>query len=157
MMIHPNSLNPLTPNISLQHTQKHKINRDRAASLLLATPSASRGLDLPAVSHVYNLGVPASGAREYLHRAGRAGRIGSTTGGLVTSIVTQDELPTLKFIAAELGLTLAIDVEDGLGGLGLLPQDGSGGGGDGIDGGGGAEKEDLDRVKQGLEDIFKLM
>jgi hypothetical protein len=32
--------------------------RDRVASLLLCTPSAARGLDLPAVSHVYSIGLP---------------------------------------------------------------------------------------------------
>ena len=54
--------------------------RDARASFLLATPAAARGLDLPAVSHVYNLGAPASPA-DYLHRAGRAGRIGAPVAG----------------------------------------------------------------------------
>lgn len=53
--------------------------RDNRTTLLLCTPNASRGLDLPAVSHVYNLGLPQD-ATQYLHRAGRAGRIGSTLG-----------------------------------------------------------------------------
>jgi len=50
--------------------------RDGAASLLLATPNAARGLDLPAVEAVYSLGPPVGGAADYLHRAGRAGRLG---------------------------------------------------------------------------------
>lgn len=54
--------------------------RDNQATFLLATPSAARGLDLPAVSHVYNLDPPEDGVA-YLHRAGRAGRIGSTVKG----------------------------------------------------------------------------
>lgn len=125
----------------------HLFLRDRAASLLLATPSASRGLDLPAVSHVYNLGPPAD-AKEYLHRAGRAGRIGSTTGGLVTSIITADELAQLNDIAVHLGVALAVEYEDEQG-LGLFPP--------------GAAPEqtgnegDLDKLKKGLEDIFKLL
>lgn len=53
--------------------------RDNAATFLLATPSASRGLDLPAVSYVYNLSCP--DVTTYLHQAGRAGRIGSTVKG----------------------------------------------------------------------------
>ena len=55
--------------------------RDNKSSLLIATPQAARGLDLPAVSHVYNLGPPEDPV-EYLHRAGRAGRIGSPVGGM---------------------------------------------------------------------------
>ena len=138
--------------------------RDRAASLLLATPSAGRGLDLPAVSHVYNLGAPGD-AREYLHRAGRAGRIGSTTGGLVTSIVaSREELARLRAIADELGLDLAVESEEATQGLGLLPPSAGGeqqqqqqqveGGGEG---GGEGQQQDLDALKRGLEDIFKLM
>ena len=54
--------------------------RDHAASLLLATPAASRGLDLPEIAYIYNLDAPAS-AVDYVHRAGRAGRIGSFSPG----------------------------------------------------------------------------
>ena len=60
--------------------------RDNAATFLLATPAASRGLDLPAVSHVYNLGCPPD-ATLYLHQAGRAGRIGSPVQGMLLSTV----------------------------------------------------------------------
>lgn len=127
-------------------------HRDRAASLLLATPSASRGLDLPAVSHVYNLGSPAD-TKEYLHRAGRAGRIGSTTGGLVTSIVTPEELEALAAITGQLGVDVVVENEAQQG-LGLLP--GAEGGG-GAAAGGGGEPQDIDALKRGLEDIFKLM
>jgi len=52
---------------------------------LIATPQAARGLDLPAVSHVYNLGPPED-PTEYLHRAGRAGRIGSPVGGVFVKL-----------------------------------------------------------------------
>ena len=54
--------------------------RDNKATFLLATPAAARGLDLPAVSHVYNLSPPGD-AVEYLHRAGRVGRIGASVPG----------------------------------------------------------------------------
>ena len=123
--------------------------RDRAASLLLATPSASRGLDLPAVSHVYSLGLP-SDAKEYLHRAGRAGRIGSTTGGLVTTIVTPEELQRLRLVADELGITLAVEAEAEQG-MGLLPPQAA----EGSEGA--ASASGMDAVKLGLEDIFNLM
>jgi superfamily II DNA/RNA helicase len=120
--------------------------RDRAASLLLATPSASRGLDLPAVSHVYNLGPPAD-AREYLHRAGRAGRIGSTTGGLVTSIVTRSELERLCEITAELGIALAVETEAAQG-LGLV---------EGGEAGEGMSEGDLEARRRRLDDIYRLL
>jgi superfamily II DNA/RNA helicase len=99
---------------------------------------------------VYNLGPPAD-SKEYLHRAGRAGRIGSTTGGLVTSIVTPDELPRLEAAAAELGVSLAVEREEGQG-LGLLPP-----GGKAPAGGEGEGGSDLDALKRGLEDIYKLL
>ena len=54
--------------------------RDNKATFLLATPAAARGLDLLAVTHVYNLSPPRD-AVEYLHRAGRVGRIGATVPG----------------------------------------------------------------------------
>lgn len=97
--------------------------RDRAASLLLATPAAGRGLDLPAVSHVYNLEVPAD-SREYLHRAGRAGRIGSLQGGVITTLVTPDTLPALQEMAEELGVSLQVsEGVTGDAGVGLLGED----------------------------------
>ena len=48
--------------------------------MMLATPAAARGLDLPAVAFIYSLGPPVD-ATDYLHRAGRAGRIGSPVDG----------------------------------------------------------------------------
>jgi len=44
-------------------------------SLLVTTPLATRGLDFPNVTHVLNLGIVGTAA-DYLHRAGRCGRIG---------------------------------------------------------------------------------
>ncbi len=109
------------------------------------------------MSHVYNLGLPAD-AREYLHRAGRAGRIGSTTGGLVTSVVTAEELPALAAIAEQLGVALAVEDERDQG-LGLLPPAGSaaevGEGGDGA-AAPAAGGNSLDALKRGLEDIYRL-
>ena len=70
--------------------------RDNKSSLLIATPQAARGLDLPAVSHVYNLGPPEDPV-EYLHRAGRAGRIGSPVEGapLPVLLLFLPSLPSL--------------------------------------------------------------
>jgi superfamily II DNA/RNA helicase len=44
-------------------------------TLLVASDVAARGLDIPAVSHVYNFDVPVH-AEDYVHRIGRTGRAG---------------------------------------------------------------------------------
>src|SRR6185369_7885752 len=43
--------------------------------LLVASDVAARGLDIPAVSHVFNYDVPHH-AEDYVHRIGRTGRAG---------------------------------------------------------------------------------
>ncbi|MCP6519451.1 ATP-dependent RNA helicase SrmB, partial [Klebsiella pneumoniae] len=43
--------------------------------VLIATDVAARGLDIPAVSHVFNFDMPRP-ADTYLHRIGRTGRAG---------------------------------------------------------------------------------
>lgn len=53
--------------------------RENQTTLLLATPHHCRGLDLPAVSHVYNLNAPET-ATAYIHQAGRTGRVGFDAG-----------------------------------------------------------------------------
>lgn len=49
--------------------------RDGSLRLLVASDVAARGLDIPAVSHVFNFDVP-SHAEDYVHRIGRTGRAG---------------------------------------------------------------------------------
>src|SRR5690606_26694971 len=44
-------------------------------TLLVASDVAARGLDIPAVSHVFNFDVPTH-AEDYVHRIGRTGRAG---------------------------------------------------------------------------------
>jgi len=55
--------------------------RDNKTTLMLATPHHCRGLDLPAVSHVYNLEPPRSHSG-YIHQAGRTNRVGFEGGAL---------------------------------------------------------------------------
>jgi|TARA_B110000977_G_scaffold1462_1_gene2086 superfamily II DNA/RNA helicase len=64
--------------------------KNQKATLLLCTPEVERGLDMPGVDYVYSLDAPSTAA-SYLHRAGRCGRLGATTTGVVTSVVTSEE------------------------------------------------------------------
>lgn len=77
-------------------------------SVLLATPNSIRGLDFPALTHVYTLFLPANDPREYLHLAGRVGRIGQQgsvrgCGGRVTTILDEMEAPQFDELAEFLG------------------------------------------------------
>lgn len=49
--------------------------RDGTLKFLIASDVAARGLDIPAVSHIFNFDVP-SHAEDYVHRIGRTGRAG---------------------------------------------------------------------------------
>jgi len=63
--------------------------RDGTLHLLVASDVAARGLDIPAVSHVFNFDVP-SHPEDYVHRIGRTGRAGRL-GKAVTIAVPSDE------------------------------------------------------------------
>lgn len=58
-----------------QRTRTLEGFRDGSIRLLIASDVAARGLDIPAVSHVFNYDVP-SHAEDYVHRIGRTGRAG---------------------------------------------------------------------------------
>ena len=64
--------------------------KNQKTTLLLCTPEVERGLDMPGVDYVYSLDAPSASA-SYLHRAGRCGRLGATSSGVVTSVVTPEE------------------------------------------------------------------
>jgi len=55
-------------------------------NVISATDLASRGIDTCTVNHVINFDYPLNMA-DYLHRAGRVGRVGSVAGGRVTNLV----------------------------------------------------------------------
>ncbi len=63
--------------------------RDGTLHLLVASDVAARGLDIPAVSHVFNFDVP-SHPEDYVHRIGRTGRAGRL-GKAFTIAVPTDE------------------------------------------------------------------
>ena len=67
--------------------------RKRETNVLVATDLASRGLDMPWISHVINFDFPKS-TSDYLHRAGRAGRAGRE--GWVLSMYREKDQPILN-------------------------------------------------------------
>ena len=58
-----------------QRTKTLDSFRDGSLRFLVASDVAARGLDIPAVSHVFNFDVP-SHSEDYVHRIGRTGRAG---------------------------------------------------------------------------------
>ena len=74
-----------------EHSQPHRsrviqLARTSRCDVLVATDLASRGLDLPGVTHVINYDLPTDIA-VYVHRCGRTGRAGQT--GMATSFLTR--------------------------------------------------------------------
>ena len=49
--------------------------RNGQVQILVATDVAARGIDVPAITHVFNFGLPMK-AEDYTHRIGRTGRAG---------------------------------------------------------------------------------
>jgi superfamily II DNA/RNA helicase len=63
-------------------------------TLLVASDVAARGLDIPAVSHIFNFDVPTH-SEDYVHRIGRTGRAGRS--GVAVTIATPIDR---KYVAA---------------------------------------------------------
>src|SRR5882724_2571116 len=71
--------------------------------LLVASDVAARGLDIPAVSHIFNFDVPHH-ADDYVHRIGRTGRAGRT--GTAISMVTSLDTKSVAAIERLIGQTI---------------------------------------------------
>ncbi|WP_102027401.1 DEAD/DEAH box helicase [Salirhabdus sp. Marseille-P4669] len=78
--------------------------RNGKYNLLLATDVAARGLDIKGITHVIHLDVPKD-TKQYIHRSGRTGRLGSES-GTVISIVSYPEEAKLKKLASKLNIEL---------------------------------------------------
>jgi superfamily II DNA/RNA helicase len=76
--------------------------RKGTLKLLVASDVAARGLDVPAVSHVFNYDVPHH-ADDYVHRIGRTGRAGRS--GQTFMIVTPDDSRNLDKVLKLIGKT----------------------------------------------------
>jgi superfamily II DNA/RNA helicase len=80
--------------------------------LLVASDVAARGLDIPAVSHVFNMDIPRN-ADDYVHRIGRTGRAGLS--GESITIVTPSDRKALAAVTQLVGRepdTLMLDGSD---------------------------------------------
>ena len=75
--------------------------REGKLRFLVATDVASRGLDIPELSHVIQY-EPPEDAEDYVHRAGRTGRAGAA--GTALSLVTEAEKLGLDQIAKRYGI-----------------------------------------------------
>jgi len=73
--------------------------------LLVASDVAARGLDIPAVSHIFNFDVPHH-ADDYVHRIGRTARAGRT--GTAISIVTPLDQKSMAAIEKLIGQSIPI-------------------------------------------------
>jgi superfamily II DNA/RNA helicase len=78
--------------------------RKGEAKLLIASDVAARGLDIPAVSHIFNFDVPHH-ADDYVHRVGRTGRAGLT--GIAITIVAPADQKAVTAIERLTGQTIA--------------------------------------------------
>lgn len=76
--------------------------RNGGLKLLVASDVAARGLDIPAVSHVFNFDVPHH-ADDYVHRIGRTGRAGRT--GEAFMITTPADAKNLDKVLKLIGKT----------------------------------------------------
>ena len=86
-----------------QADRERILKRVRAGTLrfLVATDVASRGLDIPELSHVIQY-EPPEDAEDYIHRAGRTGRAGAA--GVALSLVSEAETLSLDQIARRYGV-----------------------------------------------------
>jgi superfamily II DNA/RNA helicase len=77
--------------------------RNGSIRIMISSDLAARGLNLPGVTHVFNLDVPTM-SKAYLHRVGRTGRAGAK--GTAVSIVTDTEARLIRRYELELGISL---------------------------------------------------
>ncbi len=93
--------------------RKHAMDgiRSGAIRIMIASDLAARGLNIPGVTHVFNLDVPTT-SKAYLHRVGRTGRAGEK--GMAVSLMTEIEARLVRRYEEELGIVMQrVKVRDG--------------------------------------------
>ena len=80
--------------------------RANEVQLLVASDVAARGLDIPAVSHIFNFDVPIN-AEDYVHRIGRTGRAGRA--GFAFMLAGPKDVKAVAAIEALTGIPIIRD------------------------------------------------
>ena len=88
-----------------------KFRRNEIA-LLVCSDVAARGLDIDAVSHVFNFDVPFN-AEDYVHRIGRTGRAGLS--GTAYTLITSEDAKQVAAIEHLIKKTIDRETVEGLG------------------------------------------
>ena len=85
--------------------------RNGNLDVLVATDLASRGLDIPDITHVINYDTPNT-IEDYIHRCGRTGRFGRP--GQATTFLTLEckIAEDLKFLLESTGFPIPIALKD---------------------------------------------
>lgn len=85
--------------------------RSGKAGILVSSDLSARGLDIPDVSHIFNLDFPPS-KNEYLHRCGRSAR--GNKKGIAISIVTNQNLNTIRDYKRQFKINMnAVEIKEG--------------------------------------------
>jgi superfamily II DNA/RNA helicase len=105
----------LLPKIGVSPLDIMEDFKNNETTVMLATPNSVRGLDFPALTHVYTLYLPMDDPREYVHLAGRVGRVGQSgnvlgDGAHVVSILKEEEANKMNELAETLGFNFT-DIE----------------------------------------------
>jgi superfamily II DNA/RNA helicase len=151
----------LLPKTGVNPLQMMEQFKNNETTVMLATPNSVRGLDFPQVTHVYTLYLPTEDPREYVHLAGRVGRVGQTgsvrgTGGQVFSILKSEDASKMESMATELGFEFTDVAPIGAEVLRFMIQN------DDDEGDDDEEEEmldakDLDKMRRFLEDTVSLV
>lgn len=84
--------------------------REAKLQILIATDIAARGIDVEAVTHIFNYDIPRN-TESYIHRIGRTGRAGEA--GMAITFVTGDEYLTLEKIEKGIAAKIERREQDG--------------------------------------------
>ena len=77
--------------------------RSGKATVMIASDVAARGLDIPGITHVFNLDIPSKG-KDYLHRVGRTGRAG--THGVAVSVLVRPEVRLVQQFERDFNISI---------------------------------------------------
>lgn len=95
-----------------QRTRTIQMMRTGKIKVLVATDVASRGIDVPTITHVINFDLPQC-AEDYVHRIGRTGRAGAS-GQAITFVSGHSNSIMLKKIQQFTGHTIPVKKIEGL-------------------------------------------